>query len=262
MLFKRELKRNLRSFIVSSLICSALVMYVIALAPSFGKDIQQILDLKFPKQLQMAFGMTGLDYSNPLGFFGIVFSYVYLFFSIYIAGVFAAIVSKEFSEKTAEYLFSLPAKRVNIISTKLSVAFFYAVLSIIIIFIVSLISFSVFIKENYDVVPVILMSLSWLIGGITFGALAFLLSSFYTKARTVSSLSVGLVLVMYLFQVVISINKDLDNLKYISPFDWFKGSEIANTGEISVTYCIIAAFITAVCISFGTYRFKKMDVLV
>jgi ABC-2 type transport system permease protein len=262
MLFKRELKRNLRSFMVSCIICSAMILYVISIAPSFGKDIQQLLDLKFPKQLQSAFGMTGLDFTNPLGFYGIIFSYIYLFFSIYIAGVFASIVSKEYSEKTAEYLFSLPAKRVTIISSKLSVAFLYAVLSILLFFLVSLFSFSVFIKESYDIIPVIMMALSWLIGGITFGSVAFLLSSFFTKTRTVSSISVGMVLVMYLFQVVISLNKELDYLKYISPFDWFKGSDIANTGEISITYCIIAISAVIACISIGTYRFKKMDVLI
>jgi ABC-2 type transport system permease protein len=262
MLFKREIKRNLKSFIVACIICSVMVMYVISIAPSFGKDIQQILDLKLPKQLQAAFGMKGLDFGDPIGFYGLMFSYIYLFFSIYIAGVFATIVSKEFSEKTAEYLFSLPAKRINIISTKLSVAFLYAALVVVILLLVSVFSFTVFIKEKIDLLPVFLMSLSWFVGGITFGSIAFLLSSFFTKARTVSSISVGIVLVMYLFQVVISLNKELDFLKYISPFDWFKGSDIASNGEISITYCIIAITTVIACISYGTYRFRKMDVLI
>jgi ABC-2 type transport system permease protein len=262
MLFKREIKRNLKSFLVTSLICSALGAYVIALAPSFGTDIQKILDLKLPRQMQVAMGMQGLDYSSSTGFFALSFSYIYLFLSIYFASAFAVIVSKEFSEKTAEYLFSLPAKRISIIFTKLSAALLYAVLSIVIVFLVSWLVLGITAKGNYDMVPVMLMALAWLLGGITFGSVAFLISTFIMKTRMVSAISVGFVLVMYLFQLVISLNDKLDNLKYISPFDWFKGSEIVNTGQISITYCIIAIIVSTVCFFIGIRRFQKMDVLI
>jgi ABC-2 type transport system permease protein len=262
MLFKRELKRNWKSALATSLICSALSVYVISLGPSFGKDIQQILDLKLPQKMQIAFGMTGLDYSDITSFFAISFSYIYLFFSIYVSSVFAVIVAKEFNEKTAEYLFALPAKRINIILIKLSVAFIYAVLTVVIVFLASWLSFVINIKDGYDMKPVALMALAWLIGGLAFGSLAFMLSSFFTKTRTVTYISIGLVLAFYLFQVVISVNEELKNLKYISPFDWFKGSEIANTGEISITCCLIAIALTVVSLFIGISRFRKIDVLV
>lgn len=262
MLFKRELKRNLKSFLIVCIVCAALVMYVISIAPSFGKDIQQLLDLKLPKQMQSAFGMKNLDFGTPIGFYALVFSYIYLIISIYTAGLFATIILKEFSDKTAEYLFSLPVKRMKIITIKLSVAFLYSILAIVIIFLISILSFSLFIKEDYEFLPVLLMSVSWLLGGITFGSIAFLVSSFLSKTRSASGVATGIVLIMYLLQVVISLNKNLENLKYFSPFDWFKGSDIANTGEISITYCIIAVIVSVVSIVSGAVRFKKMDVLI
>jgi ABC-2 type transport system permease protein len=262
MLFRRELSRNLRSFIVITAICATLIVYIISMAPSFGKDIQQILDFKLSKNLQAAFGMKDLDYSKPDSFFALGFSYVYLFISVYIAGVFATIVSKEFSEKTAEYLFSLPSKRINIIITKISVAIIYLLLSVIILFLSAWISLSVFIKGSYDLKPVLMMSLAWLIGGLTFGSITFMASSFFTKARTISSLSVGIVMLMYMMQIVISVNDKMRFLKYISPFDWFKGSEIGKTGELPLEYCFIAVAVIFVCIITGIRRFKKMDVLI
>ncbi len=262
MLLRRELKRNLKSFLIASVICGAMSMYVIAMSDKMGVDIQQILDLKLPPGLQMAFGMTGLDFNSPMGFFGLMFSYIYLFISIYLAGLFATIVSKEFSEKTAEYLFSLPIRRLNIILIKLFVAFIYAVLTVCVITVVSLISFESFIKQDTAMQPVYLMALAWLIGSLYFGSLGFLLSSFVTRTRTITSASVGLVLVFYLLQVAVSMNKDLSFLKYISPFDWFKGSEIVNSGGLSFTYCMIAIGLSALCLSIGIIRFKKMDVLI
>jgi len=261
-LFKRELKRNWKSFLVSCLICSVMAVYMISMSPSFGKDIQQLINLKFPKVLQTALGLPQLDFSQAISFFALSFSYLYLFISIYISTIFATIVSKEFSEKTAEYLFSLPAKRIDIIFTKLSVAFLYTFLTVVTVFLSSWLSFAINIKEKYDIGLVALMSLAWLIGGIALGSIAFLLSSFFTKTRTVTSVSIGFVLGLYLLQVVISVNSKLTYLKYISPFDWFKGSEIAATGEISFTYCLIAICVTIISLFIGIYRFKKMDVLI
>lgn len=262
MLFKRELKRNFKSFLIITLVCALMVFYIISMAPAFGTDIQKILDLKMPGGMQKAFGMKDLNFSKPNSFFAMSFSYIYLFFSLYVSGVFAIIVSKEFSEKTAEYLFSLPAKRINIIFTKLALAGLYALLSVIFIFLAAWLSFTINIGEGFDLIPVILMALAWLIGGLTFGAIAFMLSSFFTRSRTISALTLGFVMAMYMLQVIISFNSALSFLKYISPFDWFKGSEIANTGEISPIYCFIALGIMAVCFYIGIRRFKKMDVLI
>jgi len=262
MLFKRELKRNLKSFLIISLVCSALAMYVVALAPSFGDDIQKILDLKLPQGMQKAFGMKDLDYKSATGFYAIMFSYIYLFYAIYLAATFANIVSKEYSDKTAEYLYSLPAKRLHFILVKLSVVFMYAILSVLFIFLVSWFSFGIFIKSSYDLTPIVLMAVAWLLGGLVFGSVGFLISSFFSRTRIASAVSVGFVLFMYIFQVVISINEKINILKHFSPFDWFKGSEIANNGSLSITYCLAAIVFSALCFYVGIWKFRKMDVLV
>ncbi len=262
MLFKREMNRNFKSFLIIVLICSLMAMYMISIMPSMGSDIQKILDLKLPKQFQVAFGMQGLDFNNPVGVFSIIFSYMYLFLSIYFAGIYANIVSKEFSDKTAEYLFSLPASRTSIIFSKLIIVFIYTIATVLIIFLVSWLALEIFIKTNYELFPVVLMALAWIIGGITFGAIGFLLSSFFTKGRTITALTVGVVVGMFVLQVIISMNHTLDFLKYICPFEWFKGSEIAQTQSLSLTYILIAISISALSIFWGIVRFKRMDVLI
>ena len=262
MLFKREINRNIKGFIVTCFICSFMAAYMVSMSSSFGKDIQQLLNVKFPKEFQLAFGMQGLDYSRANSFFAMCFSYLYLFISIYISTLFATIVSKEFSEKTAEYLFSLPSRRINIIASKLSAASVYSLLLVLLVFVAAWLSFKINIRVNYDIKPVILMTFAWLFGGITFGSIGFMLSSIFIKTRTIASISVGLVLFMYLLQVIISVNQHLDLLKYISPFDWFKGSEIDSTGQLSVKYCLIAVIVSATCFLTGIRRFNKMDVLI
>jgi len=262
MLFKREIKRNFKSFLVISLLCSLLSLYVISLTPSMGTDIQKILDLKLPKEFQTAIGISNLDFTQANSFYAICFSYIYLFVSIYISGVFAVIMSKEFNEKTAEFLFSLPIKHLKIIYIKLSVAFIYAFLTAVVICLFSLMGFKIFIKTDYEILPIVLMALCWFIGGITFGSLAFLISSFNNRSRKAFSISIGMVLFMYIIQVVISLNDRLEILKYLSPFDWFKGEEINNSGSISLIYVLIAIFISALALYTGSLRYMKKDVLI
>jgi len=262
MLFKRELKRNLKSFLVTILICGFMIVWVVSMSKKMGPDIKTILDLKFPGPLQEAFGMANLDFGSAKSFFALIFSYIYLFLAIYIAGVFATIMSKEFSDKTAEYLFSLPVPRFRIIATKLSVSLLYFVVIIILMFFLSWISFAMNIKGSFDLKLITLFSLAWLIGGLVFASLAFLISSFFPYSKSISSVSVILIMVMYMLQIVIAVNDKLDNLKYISPFDWFKGSEIANTMSLDTTYCLIGVFVIIVSIAIGFRRFLKSDVLI
>ena len=262
MLFIRELKRNMKSFVVTAVLCGIMIIYVVSMSKSMGPDIQQILDMKLPKQFQDAFGMGGLDFNNADGFFAMIFTYIYLFIAIYIAGVFAGIVSKEFSDKTAEYLFSLPLKRIHIIITKLSVAAIYFVILVLLLFFLSYLSFFINAKDSLDMKLILLMASAWFLGGLTFGALAFLLSSFFSYSKAISSITIALVMFMYMLQVIISVNDKLDNLKYISPFDWYKGSDIVNSMSISTTYSLIAGGVIIVSLIIGTRRYMKMDVLI
>lgn len=223
-----------------------------------GKDIQQILDVKMPKQMQLAFGMSNLDFTSPMGIYGLIFSYLYLTFGIYASGMFARIVAKEFTDKPAEYLFSLPARRQDIIVTKLSAAMLYLTVSVLATTLVAWLGFVTLVQADADIQALWLIGAAYWMGALFFGALAYLLSAFYIKAR----LAIGLVMGMYLLQVVISLNEKLEALKYISPFDWFKANEIVNKGGLSPIYCVIALVATAGCLWVGTRKFMRTDVLV
>lgn len=258
MLFKRELKRNFKSFIICTAICSALSLYVIALTPSLGADMQKLLDMKLPREMQMAFGMSNLNFNTPLSVYSIMFSYLYLTFGIYAAIMFAGIVSKEFTEKTAEYLFSLPSNRITIIASKLVVAVLYLTASININLLITWVGFAKIIKTGYSIEPILFMSAGWWLGSLFFGAMAFLLSSFYIKTK----MAVGLVMGAYLLQVVISLKEQLNLLKYFSPFDWFKGNDIINAAGLPISHSLIALASIIICFVVGSKRFVNMDVLV
>lgn len=234
--------------------------YIISLAPSFGPDIQQLLDLKLPKNMQTAFGMDNLNFSSAMGVYSISFSYLYLFFAVFSAGIFSTIVSKEFTDKTAEYLFVLPESRSKIMFKKLSVAFLYVFISIAIVFLVSWIMLLSVGNDDLDVGPVFLFAAAWLLGSLTMGSMAFLLSTFSKRGKTVYTMGIGLVMLFFLLQIIISLN-NADWLKLFSPFDWFKANDIMLQNSISLFYTCWAIGISATCLFVGFWRFRKADVV-
>lgn len=260
MLIKRELNRNFRSFAIVTGIASVMAGYIISLAPSFGADIQQLLDVKLPKNMQTAFGMDNLNFSSALGVYSISFSYLYLFFAVFAAGIFSTIVSKEFTDKTAEFLFVLPESRSRIMLKKLLVALLYLFLSVAVVFIVSWIMLQTVESGDLNAGPVLLCAVAWLLGSLSMGALAFLLSSFSKRGKTAYTMGIGLVLILFLLQIIISLNQ-ADWLKLVSPFDWFKANEIMAGNSISLFYCLWAIGISAVCLLVGFWRFKRADVV-
>lgn len=258
MLIQRELRQNLKGFIINTLICTALSLYLVALIPSMGADLQEMLDMKLPKQLQLAFGMSGVNMQNPMSAYSIMFGYLYLTFGIYAATIFGRIVSKEYAEKTAEFLYSLPATRMQIIVSKLGVAMGYLTVSVLVTFVATLIGFATLIKDPVRLAPLLWMTVAEWLGAMFLGALAFLLSAYYVKSR----MAVGIVLGAYLLQVVLSLNQNLDALKVISPFDWFKGNQIVSSESLPLGYTLLAIALTGVCGFIGFRRFHRADVLV
>ena len=258
----RELNRNFLPFALTSVICGLMAVYVISMGPSFGKDIQQILDMKMPKNFQAAFGMAGIDYTKPMGFFGLVFLNIYLFIAVYMAGTFATIVSKEYRDKTAEFLYSLPGERLKIVISKLTVVVAYSVFAVFITYLSAVLGMKLIIPEAQDLQPLLLMSLAWLLGGLALGAIAFLLISFKPDLRGSFGLAAGIVMLFYMLQLIVSLNEDIRWLAYISPFTWFRGADIAATGTIGIEFVITALLVCAVCLYIGIRKYRKMDVLI
>lgn len=258
MLFQREIRQHFKGFLITTGICAALSMYMIVLLPSMGAEMQDILDMKLPKQMQLAFGMNKMDFTSPISTFSLMFSYLYLTFGIYAATLFANIVAKEFNDKTAEFLFSLPARRIDLIRTKLLVAAGYLTVSVLLVTIVSAVTFATVVGNNFGLGELLWMSAAYWLGGMFFGMLAMLLSAFYLKTR----MAVGIVLGAYILQVVISLKENLAFMKHLSPFDWFKGGDIVRESGLDGLAAMTAMLLTIGCCIWGVQKFLRRDVMV
>ena len=124
-MFLHELKAYRKSTIIWT--CS-LVGLIIMFLPIFPvsqmilKEFKNLLE-GYPEAVRKAFGLTLDSFSSILGFYSYIFVYVALCGSIQAMNLGLSIVSKEVSEKTADFLLTKPVTRKQILTAKLFATF-------------------------------------------------------------------------------------------------------------------------------------------
>ena len=137
-MFKRELKVNFKSFIIWNIILLSIFLLVYLMYPSIvsSNNIDMINELikVFPEEVLIAFNMDISSMDSAFGWLkseGFVF--VLLIIGCYSGILGSNILLKEESDKTIEYLNSLPIKRSDIVKTKAITGLIYIFLMIIIL---------------------------------------------------------------------------------------------------------------------------------
>lgn len=220
-MFKREMKINFNSFIIWLIVLMAIFLIVYLVYPSIiNSDNAKMLDemLKmFPKEILVAFNMDISSLDSAYGWLkseGFVF--VLLIIGCY-AGVYGSnILLKEESDKTIEYLNSLPIKRSDIVINKVLSGIIYIILMVIILAIFNFIGLSL--SGDFDKKQYILLSITPIFSSLVIYFLCLFLSTFTHKTKKMLGISLGIVLISYVFQILSTMSVEIEFLKYFSVF--------------------------------------------
>lgn len=246
-MLKRELKVNFKSFIIWLSILIGLFFLVFLIYPSImsSENVDMLNEMMevFPPELLKAFNM---DISAIDSAFGWLKSEGFVF-ALLITGCYSAILGsnillKEESDKTIEYLNSLPVSRNKIIIEKVTAGLIYIVSMILITGIfnyIGLLSSSDFDSKQY-----ILLSITPLFSSISIYFICLFLSTFTHKTKKMMGLSLGIVLVSYALQ---TISMMADKAKFLKYFSVFTLADIRNVIlDISINPIMV---VISVCIS-------------
>jgi ABC-2 type transport system permease protein len=123
-IFREEFKMQWRSVIIWSLAIAALLFLYLSMFSSFAGDAALLNEMmsNFPKELLTAFGMSNIDLSAVLGYFGLAFLFAQICLAIQAAGYGFSLVSIEEREWTADFLLTKPVGRAQILTSKLLAA--------------------------------------------------------------------------------------------------------------------------------------------
>lgn len=225
--------------------------------PSFSENAKMSQDVMkaMPKELLQAFGLDKLNMTDLLGFYATeAYFYVILFGSIYATILASSILAKEEAEKTIEFLLAKPVTRNAIVTGKLFAMLIYITIFNIIITSATYLTFLAVTSKQFDLGKFLLLSIGAFLVQLTFACISYFLSVFITKSKTAYPISIGMVIIGYIFSIISNISDKMENLKYLSPFKYVDYVDILVKGKIENQYLIIFLIVNILLIA-GTYLF-------
>ena len=263
-MFSRELKINLKSFCIWSLVTVLLFGVVFLVYPSIinGPEVESLNEMMkaFPEDILKAFNMDISSIDSVYGWLkseGFVF--VLLIVGCYAGLLGSNILLKEESDKTVEYLGTLPVKRTRIVIDKISAGVIYIVCFTVLAGVFNYVGLAL--SDDFDKKQYVLLSITPILSSVPIFFICMFLSTFTNKTKKMAGISLGFVLVSYVLNTLSSLS---ENIKFLQYFSVFTLSDIRNViidKAINANMIITGALISAVCIALTLVRYYKKELV-
>lgn len=263
-MFKREMKINLKSFIIWTSIIIGMFLVVFLIYPSIVnndtmKEMDELMKI-FPEELLKAFNM---DISSIDSVFGWLktegFIFVLLITGIYSAILGSNILLKEESDKTIEYLNSVPVTRNSIAINKIKCGLLYIILMVATVGIFNFIGLSL--SGDFDKKLYILLSITPLFSSIVIFALCLFLSTFTHKTKKTIGISLGIVFVSYFLKILSEMGESTEFLKYISIFTLSDARNVIVNIYINPLMIMLSVVISTIFIILTIIHYEKKELI-
>ena len=263
-MFKREIKINLKSFIIWTAILIGLLLVVFLVYPSIiNSENMEMMDemmKMFPEEMLKAFNMDISSIDSAFGWLKTEgFIFILLITGIYSAILGSNILLKEESDKTIEYLNSVPITRKNIATSKILCGFLYINLMIIIIGIFNFIGLSL--SGSFDKTLYILLSITPLFSSIVIFSVCLFLSTFTHKTKKMFGISLGIVFASYFLNIIAEMGESTEFLKYISIFTLSDIRNVIMNVSINPIMALLAIIITFIFVTLAIIHYEKKELV-
>jgi ABC-2 type transport system permease protein len=262
-IFIREIRANLKSLVIWSVIVTLLIMIAVAKFSAFAgnPEMLSMLDSMPPAMLD-ALNMRAFNMTTLSGFYGVMFIYFGLMGAIAAAMWGSDIISKEERDKTVEFSLVLPVSRSKVITAKALAALVNCIAFVLIVWAVSIVAVRSYNPDKafYDYLALEMQAMFSI--ELIFLAVGLLLGSAMKQYKRSSSTAVAIILATYFMSIVSVMNENLDFLKYLTPFKYFDAGELFRSGQIDGTYLLISTAIIVVCLVVAYWIYNRRDLYI
>ena len=262
-IFIRELKANLKSLVIWSVIITLLIIMAVAKFSAFANDPEMLKMLdSLHKEMLDAFNMRGFNLTTVSGFYGVMFIYFGLMGAIAAAMWGSDVVSKEERDKTVEFSLVLPVSRSRVVTAKALAALVNCIAFVLITWAVSLVAVRLYNPDqafyNYLALEMRAMFSIELI----FLAIGLLLGCAMKQYKRSASVAVAIILATYFMSIASGMQEKLDFLKYFTPFKYFDAGDLFRNGRMDSSYLLLSAAIIVVCVAAAYLLYNRRDLYI
>ena len=258
-LFLHELKRNRLSLIIWSAAISFMLGICVIIYPEMSTQMGEISDM-FANMgaFSDAFGMNQLNFGEFMGYFAIECGNTLgLGGSIFAAILGISALAKEEQSHTAEFLLSHPISRTKVLTSKLlSVICQILIMNLAVMATTLLCTFAI--GESADIGKMLLLFLANILMQIEIAAITLGISAFLRRGGL--GIGIGISFGLYFINILSNLSKDVEFLKYITPFGYTDGSNIVSNNAIEVKYLAVGAVFTLIGIALAYKKYPSKDI--
>ena len=261
-IFKHELRMSSRSVITWSVSLAVLMFVFMSLFSGIAIDAELMNEMmsEFPEELLIAFGMTGMDWSSVVGFYGFVFLFCQICLAIQAANYGFSLVSVEERELTADFLLAKPVGRTKILTSKLLSALTGLTITNIVVWISSFVFLDMYRGgKTYEARPVLLLLSSIVVFQLFFLSVGMLISLLVKRVRSVTPFSMALAFGMYVLSAFGGMLGE-DKLEIITPFKHFEPNYIISNAAYDTPLVLLSVSIILISVAGSYVLYSKRDI--
>lgn len=262
-IFLRELRANLKSLLIWSVVMSLLIVIAVAKFAGFADNPEMLAVLDaMPKAVLDAMDMQAFNLTTLNGFYGLMFLYFALMGAVAAAMWGSTIISKEERDRTVEFSLVLPVSRSRVITAKALAALVHCVALVLITWGVSLVAVRSYQPDQafYDFLR--LQMLAMFLIELIFLAVGLLLGCAMKHYKRSGSAAVSIILGAYMLSVLSGMDERLDFLKWLTPFRYYDAGDLYRSGSLEGGYLLLSGLIVLVCVAGAYWAYNRRDLYI
>lgn len=259
----KELKDNRRNLLIwmgamLGMIAVGAAEYSLVVIEA-GDEIMELFN-SLPRILAIFFGAESETFpiSTPMGYYVMMYLWYCIIAFTHAAVLGATIISKEERNRTAEFIFTKPFPRKNIITSKMIAAIVNVVIITLTAWIGNLIMLAPQMQGEGIQSKIAITVLAMFFIQLLFLFLGLVSSAIFSNQKKALSISAAFVAFSYGLMVLIVLVGTIDFLSVLTPFMYFKGPALVEDG-ISIVYLLLTMVIIATASHFTYVLYQKRD---
>jgi ABC-2 type transport system permease protein len=246
------------------LFCAAgiffLIMYV-ALFPAIQKQSAQLTKVleSYPQGVLKAFNMEDLNFSTLEKFLAAEqYSFTWPLLVIFLAVSFSGSLVRDIERGTIDFALTRPISRFRLYAGRV-----LASLSAVYLFVLASILLAVPIAAVFGV-PIIarnhmIMTMAGLLFGTAIVGIASFFGAWFSERGKAYAATGGVVLTMYVFNIIANLKENLSWLHYLSLFHYFDATAALAHGQLSLGSGAVLVGVALVTLAGGALIFQRRD---
>lgn len=264
-IFLRYLKDKWLSLLVYTVASVAMMWMYVGMFPSIAKQSESYAQLAeaFPEAMMKAFGIENFIMDKIENFLAIEhFSMIWPLMLILLSFTFASnAIAREIEKGTIEHLLCRPVSRLKIFFGKYA-AGMTAMLVFVILSIFAIVPLGSLHGVNYQFPHFATTAFLGFLFGWAIFSLAMMCSSFFSDKGKVAMTVGGLLIIMYVLNIISGLKENLKNLEYLSFFHYFATGDALIKNIVNSESILVFIITALICTIIGAWRFSKRDIAV